>query len=146
MKKNFQLLLLLSLTLISSTVRFVSADTISHQKYQSDQEELGESDQQLFELSLFDIGFEEPVILHGPYQEISTVFAFPMDWEIVSDAKIELKDKKLRLVATDARRLALMDYEVDSKEDIEEVIIPYKVLSEVQKILAKTIVDMGLLC
>jgi len=91
MKKIFQLGLLLSLMLIPSTVRFVSADTIIPQKNQSDQEELGESDQQSFELSLFDMGFEEPAILHGPYQEISTVFAIPMDWDIVSDVNIELK-------------------------------------------------------
>jgi DNA polymerase-3 subunit beta len=68
-----------------------------------------------------------------------TIFSVSKD-EIqgtISGIKLELKDKKLRLVATDARRLALMDYNTDSDETIEEVIIPQKVLSEVQKILTE---------
>ena len=66
-----------------------------------------------------------------------TIFSVSKD-EIqgtISGIKLELKDKKLRMVATDARRLALMDYKLDTNVVIEEVIIPQKVLTELLKIL-----------
>ncbi len=66
-----------------------------------------------------------------------TIFSVSKD-EIqgtISGVKMELKESKLRLVATDARRLALMDHNVDTKVEIEEVIIPHKVLTELLKIL-----------
>ncbi|MDD5065414.1 MAG: DNA polymerase III subunit beta [bacterium] len=53
----------------------------------------------------------------------------------ISGVKLELKNKKLTLVATDARRLSLISYDLDTKTEIDEVIIPQKVLSEVLKIL-----------
>ncbi len=53
----------------------------------------------------------------------------------ISGVKLELKDKKLRLVATDARRLSLIDYKLDTDLEIESIIIPQKVLSELLKIL-----------
>ncbi|MBU1077187.1 MAG: DNA polymerase III subunit beta, partial [Spirochaetes bacterium] len=53
----------------------------------------------------------------------------------ISGVKLELNDGKLRLVATDARRLSLIDYKLDSNFSIEGVIIPQKVLSELLKIL-----------
>ena len=66
-----------------------------------------------------------------------TIFSVSKD-EIqgtISGIKLELKNKKLRLVATDARRLSLMDYRIDTDVEIPEVIIPQKVLSELLKIL-----------
>lgn len=54
----------------------------------------------------------------------------------INGIKLELKDKKLRFVATDGRRLALMESEVDSELEINDVIIPHKVLSELLKILS----------
>lgn len=53
----------------------------------------------------------------------------------ISGVKLELKEKKLRLVATDARRLSLIDYKLETDLDIDGVIIPQKVLSELLKIL-----------
>lgn len=53
----------------------------------------------------------------------------------ISGLKLELKNKKLTLIATDARRLSLMHYNINSDLEINEVIIPQKVLSEVLKIL-----------
>jgi len=66
-----------------------------------------------------------------------TIFSVSKD-EIqgtISGVKMELKNKKLRLIATDARRLSLMDYRIESDVEIAEVIIPQKVLSELLKIL-----------
>lgn len=53
----------------------------------------------------------------------------------ISGVKLELKNKKLTLVATDARRLSLVSYDLESKIEVDEVIIPQKVLSEVLKVL-----------
>ncbi|MBN1899606.1 MAG: DNA polymerase III subunit beta [Spirochaetes bacterium] len=53
----------------------------------------------------------------------------------INGIKIELKDKKLRLVATDGRRLSFMDNKVDSDIKINDVIVPFKVLNELLKIL-----------
>lgn len=53
----------------------------------------------------------------------------------ISGVKLELADKKLRLVATDARRLSLIEHKVNTDLEIEGVIIPQKVLSELLKIL-----------
>ena len=68
-----------------------------------------------------------------------TIFSVSKD-EIqgtISGVKLELKNKKLRLVATDARRLSLMDYRIDTDVEIPEVIMPQKVLSELLKILTE---------
>ncbi len=54
----------------------------------------------------------------------------------INGVKLELKDKKLRFVATDGRRLALMEQEIDSELEINDVIIPHKVLNELLKILS----------
>ncbi len=53
----------------------------------------------------------------------------------ISGVKMELKDKKLRFASTDARRLSVMDYSVETDVVIEDAIIPQKVLSELLKIL-----------
>ncbi len=53
----------------------------------------------------------------------------------ISGIKLELKDKRLRFASTDARRLSLMDYSVDTDINIENAIIPQKVLAELLKIL-----------
>ncbi len=67
-----------------------------------------------------------------------TIFSASKDDEGValSGVKLELKENKLRLVATDARRLSLMDYEINNGDNEIEVIIPQKVLSELLKILS----------
>lgn len=53
----------------------------------------------------------------------------------ISGVKLEIKDKKLKLIATDARRLSFVGYDLDTNIKIDEVIIPQKVLAEVVKIL-----------
>lgn len=43
------------------------------------------------EIKLADLGFGEPILLNGPYQEISAAFALPPDWKVNGDLRVELQ-------------------------------------------------------
>jgi len=45
---------------------------------------------QTAELTLADIGFEESILLYGPYQKTSATFALPPDWNITAPVKLDL--------------------------------------------------------
>jgi len=45
---------------------------------------------QTAELTLADIGFEESILLYGPYQKTSATFALPPDWNITTPVKLDL--------------------------------------------------------
>jgi hypothetical protein len=43
------------------------------------------------ELSLSDLGFEDSIVLQGPYQEVSASFSLPPDWNLTSPATLNLR-------------------------------------------------------
>lgn len=43
------------------------------------------------ELSLTDLGFEDSIVLQGPYQEVSASFSLPPDWNLTSPATLNLR-------------------------------------------------------
>jgi DNA polymerase-3 subunit beta len=51
--------------------------------------------------------------------------------------KLELENENLRMVATDTRRLSLINYKLKGQLEIEGIIIPQKVLFELLKILGE---------
>ncbi len=63
----------------------------------------------------------------------------------IKGVKLELKDKKLRFVATDGRRLALIENEVKTDNELDGITVPHKVLGELLKILTdEGQIEMGL--
>lgn len=54
----------------------------------------------------------------------------------ISGVKLELKEKKLKFVATDGRRLSFIESDIETDFEIDNVIVPHKVLSELLKILS----------
>jgi len=81
-------------------------------------------------------------IIHLPQQVLKrmikkTIFAVSKDdtTQAISGVKLELKNNKLRFVATDARRLSLIDHLIETNVENLDAIIPFKVLSELLKIL-----------
>lgn len=43
------------------------------------------------ELSLSNLGFEDSIVLQGPYQEVSASFSLPPDWNLTSPATLNLR-------------------------------------------------------
>jgi len=76
-----------------------------------------------------------------------TIFAVSTEGinSAINGIKLELKDKKIKFVATDGRRLALIENEVKTDNEMEGITVPHKVLSELLKILSdEGKIQMGL--
>ena len=49
------------------------------------------NEEQIVELTLADLGFDDSIRLYGPYQESSTSFTLPPDWEITAPVRLDLR-------------------------------------------------------
>lgn len=65
----------------------------------------------VFEISFAELGFQDAIVLQGPYQEISTIFSLPQDWRVNSAVSLEMN------VESEFQSLL----EVFTKEDISDL-------------------------
>lgn len=49
------------------------------------------SEEQTATFTLSELGFQDPITLRGPYQEVQSIFALPPDWQIDAPVQFELK-------------------------------------------------------
>ena len=71
-------------------ILFTNQTVFAQGTFQQSQSSLPSMEAQTSELTLADIGFEEPIVLYGPYQEISATFTLPPDWNLTAPVKLEL--------------------------------------------------------
>ena len=81
----FVLLLIFS----STQVGFAGCDIF--QDFQSNQMLSGTGQEQTATLTLADLGIQDPVVLRGPFQEISVFFTLPPDWDVTSPVQFEFQ-------------------------------------------------------
>jgi hypothetical protein len=87
LSKIFPLIFILVL-LTHSAVR---AEVIEPIKLLEDKDYSVNTDEFVFPLTMTDLGFEEPIRLQGPYQEVTAIFALPADWVASSPVNFEFK-------------------------------------------------------
>lgn len=88
MIKTKRLFILLIISLFS-TFQFAFAQSVNNQESGifplTNSNINGES---IFGISFSELGFEDPIVLQGPYQEASIVFSIPQDWRVNSPVQL----------------------------------------------------------